>query len=134
MSKYTTELKMQQGWRSKLQKGFLPATVRVGWTKTAMIIEAELGDCDMFNPATKFNDVAFPLGDVFEIFVRPEEQEAYYEFHVSPTNQILQLRIPSQADQKLPKPGRTWDEKIGHYKVWNPRITSKVKRDVANNK
>jgi hypothetical protein len=134
MAKYTTELHMQQGWRRTIQKGFLPAVVRVGWSRSAMLIEAELGDCDMFNPAKNFNDVAFELGDVFEIFVRPETQDAYYEFHVTPTNQLLQLRIPREGDIHKPKFGKTMDQKLAPYKVWNPKIQTKVKVDTANNK
>jgi len=33
------------------------------------------------------------LGDTFEIFLRPEGQVGYVEFHVAPNNQRLQLRF-----------------------------------------
>ena len=99
-----------------------------------MLVEAELTDYDMFNPAKNFNDVAYHIGDVFEIFVRPEGQDAYYEIHVTPDNQVLQLRLADATEVKKPKPGDTQDEKLAPYKVWDPRITSSVKLDVPGNK
>jgi hypothetical protein len=56
---------------------------------------AELDDADIFNPSREFNAPAFKMGDVFEVFLRPIDQEAYYEFHIGPDNQRFQLRVPS---------------------------------------
>jgi hypothetical protein len=56
---------------------------------------AEFEDVDIFNEATRMNQRTWMLGDVFEIFLRPSSQESYYEFHVTPENQIMQLRIPN---------------------------------------
>ena len=69
----------------------------MGWQPDAMLVLAELHDDDIFNPIEKFNDPAYQHGDVFEMFLRPENQDVYYEFHVSPGNQHFQLRIPSAA-------------------------------------
>src|SRR5262249_17228259 len=117
-----TELKMQQGWLPQLEPDFLPATVRVRWSADAMLVEAELSDVDMFNPAKNFNDVAYNLGDVFEMFVRPEWQSAYYEVHVTPSNQVLQLRLADANEVKKTRTGNTIDEKLADLKVWEPRI------------
>ena len=88
---------MQQAWLAEPLAGFRPASVRVGHDDVALWIFANLRDDDPFNPETRFNAPAFTRGDAFEIFLRPQDQEAYCEFHVTPENQIFQLRIPSAA-------------------------------------
>lgn len=124
---------MVQGWLPAPEPDLLPAVVRVHWTSTAMQVEAELHDNDMFNPAQNFNDVAYTLGDVFEIFLRPENQDAYYEIHITPTNQVLQLRFPNAQTirQLRAEPGK---DVIGEFKVWQPRITSSVRVDAPGRK
>lgn len=84
-----------QAWLAAPSPGFRPSRVWTGWTSEALIIYAELEDADVFNPVTAFNALAFRSGDVFEMFLRQENQAAYYEFHITPGNQKLQLRIPS---------------------------------------
>ena len=84
-----------QAWLATPSPGFRPSRVWTGWTSQALIVYAELEDVDIFNPVTEFNALAFRSGDVFEMFLRPENQAAYYEFHITPGNQKLQLRIPS---------------------------------------
>lgn len=93
----------QQGWREDLQEGFRPAAVRTGWDDRHLLVYAELEDDDIFNPVTGYNEPAFQHGDVFEMFLRPVGQDAYFEIHVSPLNQKFQLRIPSAEIFKAPK-------------------------------
>ncbi len=88
-------VKRVQAWRSKPDPGFRPASVRTGWKDRSLFVYAVLQDDDIFNPVTKFNTPAFQHGDVFEIFLRPNGQEAYFEFHVNPNNQQFRLTIPS---------------------------------------
>lgn len=88
---------MGQAWRETVQPEFRPATVRCGWNEQQLLIYAVLEDDDIFNPVTVFNEQSFRYGDVFELFLRPAGQEAYYEFHVTPQNQIYQVRFPSAA-------------------------------------
>jgi len=122
---------MHQAWRTEPEPDLLPARVRVGWNREAMVIEAELSDRDMYNPATEFNQVAFHLGDVFEIFLRPEWQEPYFEFHITPDNQLLQLRFDGAHQLKqLPKTG-TLDERLAPVKIWKARITSTVRMEAG---
>ncbi|MCX7915927.1 MAG: hypothetical protein N3A53_06450, partial [Verrucomicrobiae bacterium] len=92
---------LQQGWRDQPEPRFRPGTVRVASHCSHLVVAAELVDDDIFNPITKFNEAAFPHGDVFEMFFRPEWQEAYYELHVSPVNQLFQLRIPSATHFRM---------------------------------
>ena len=93
-----------QHWLPQPEAGFLPSRVRTAWTDNALLVLAELDDADIFNPSREFNAPAFKMGDVFEVFLRPIDQEAYYEFHIGPDNQRFQLRVPSaKAFHERPK-------------------------------
>ena len=94
---------MHQAWLPAPLAGFRPASVRVGHDADALWVYAHLQDDDPFNPETKFNAPAFTRGDAFEMFLRPEAQAAYFELHVTPENQIFQLRIPSAEVFAMPK-------------------------------
>ncbi|MEI6168276.1 MAG: hypothetical protein WCS52_13915 [bacterium] len=87
----------QQAWRAEPAPEFRSMRVKTGWTRDALYIYAELEDADIFNPEKQFNAPSFLSGDVFEIFLRPCDQESYVELHVTPENQKLQLRIPSAS-------------------------------------
>ncbi|HAS81107.1 MAG TPA: hypothetical protein DCS43_00120 [Verrucomicrobia bacterium] len=86
---------LHQGWLAAEDPAFRPAVVRCGWNEGHVFVYAALEDVDIFNPITEFNEPSFLHGDVFEIFLRPSGQDAYYEFHVTPRNQRYQLRVPS---------------------------------------
>jgi len=89
------EISLGQSWRKKQQDRFRPAVVRTGSRDDTLWVYAEIHDLDSFNPETRFNEPFFMVGDAFEIFLRPLGQAAYFEFHVGPSNQLFQLRIPS---------------------------------------
>ncbi|MEO6053180.1 MAG: hypothetical protein ABIP97_04135 [Chthoniobacterales bacterium] len=96
----------QQTWLPEKDKGFEPGNVRLGWKPDALWIYAVMDDADVSNPTTKMNEmqdlattdakhyriVTTLLGDAFEMIVRQQEPAPYYEFHVTPQNQILQLK------------------------------------------
>lgn len=88
---------MQQAWQSAPDTAFAPAEVRCGWREDAFLVFAEFTDRDIHTAATQLNERMWELGDTFEIFLRPVDREEYIEFHVTPNNQRLQLRIPSTA-------------------------------------
>jgi hypothetical protein len=88
-------LPLQQAWLAAPEPDFRPGEVRLGWRNDALLVYAVLKDCDIYNDEREFNQPSFLRGDVFEIFLQPAGQEAYYEFHFSPHNQKLQLRWPS---------------------------------------
>lgn len=94
---------LAQSWREANEPDFRAGSVRLGWRRGALHVFAELEDDDIFNPETRFNEPAFVCGDVFEIFVRPESQTAYYELHVTPANHHFQLRIPSAEAFRAPR-------------------------------
>jgi hypothetical protein len=85
---------LRQAWLEKPEADFAPAVVRTGWRGDSLLIFAELTDADIFTAATSHNQRFWELGDTFEIFLRPAEQQAYLEFHVAPNNLHLQLRFP----------------------------------------
>ena len=87
--------RLRQAWLPRPEAGLRPAGVRVGWDGTDLLVLADLSDDDPFNPITVYNEPSFQHGDVFEIFLRPADQDPYYEFHVTPANQTFQLRFPS---------------------------------------
>jgi len=86
---------MGQAWLSSPHPDFRPATVHVWKDEEHLCVNAILEDVDIFNPVNEFNALAFTKGDAFEMFIRPVGQDAYFEFHVTPDNQLLQLCIPS---------------------------------------
>ena len=128
---FVADWTMQQAWLAQPEPDLLPARVRAGWSADALIVEAELSDADIFNPVTEFNQTAFNNGDVFEIFLRPEGQEPYFEFHVTPTNQLLQLRFANAQQVRQLPPTGTLDERLAANKIWKSRITSSVRVDAA---
>jgi hypothetical protein len=83
-----------QAWLPHPDPAFKPATVRTGWTGTDLAVLAEMDDDDIANRARRLNERTYELGDVFEIFLKPEGQDRYFEIHVTPENQKLQLRFP----------------------------------------
>ncbi len=91
-----------QGWRDAPEAEFRPASVRVGWTAEALWFLSHLEDDDIHNAATRPNERTWELGDVFEIFVRRMDAPRYFEAHVTPENQTLQLELPH------PLPGLDW--------------------------
>jgi len=84
----------QQAWRAVPEPEFAPAFVRTGWRDEDLYVFAELIDADVCTTATADNQRFWEMGDTFEMFLRPDAQSAYVEFHVAPGNLQLQLRFP----------------------------------------
>lgn len=126
------EIETRQAWLPVAQDGFLPARVRTGWTDEGLVVWGELDDADIFNPVTEFNEAAFLQGDVFELFLRPRGQDAYFEFHISPENQLFQLRIPLTnyfQTQRAQGMGA-----LNDLKIKQPVVQSRVKVDREGNR
>ncbi len=103
-------VELQQDWLEGPSPHFQPATVRTGWTDEALIVYAQLTDLDIFNDIRGLNEWAFNKGDAFEIFLRPCQQPAYFEFHITPFSQLLQLRFPSAEEFKAKTHVPGWDD------------------------
>lgn len=106
-------IQLQQSWRAEAEPDFKTAVVRTGWRNDALLVFAELDDTDIFNRATQLNERTWELGDVFEIFLQPEAEEGYVEFHVTPENQRLQMRFPAPR-----KPGQQIDGDAIRSRTW----------------
>jgi hypothetical protein len=107
---------LARAWRPEPHPRFRPATARVGWRENALWVLAELEDDDIFNAATTLNQRTWETGDAFEIFLRPEGQDTYYEFHVTPENLHLLLRFPNaEATPRIRAAGAAGAEMLKHY-------------------
>lgn len=114
---------LRQAWLKHAEADFAPGIVRLVRLGESLLVFAELTDTDIFSNATKFNQRLWELGDSFEIFLRPIEQEAYVEFQVSPDNQRLQLRYPDAAALGRARDSGSIEEvlvpdKIFHSNTW----------------
>jgi hypothetical protein len=91
---------LRQTWLPRLEADFTPATVRTGWRKNSLLLFAELIDTDIFTHATDHHQRFWELGDTFEIFLRPVEQESYAEFQITPNNLRLHLHFANATAVK----------------------------------
>lgn len=99
-----------QAWQASVSAHFAPGRIRVGWREDTLLVFAELTDQDVFTRATAPNQRMWELGDALEIFLRPDRQTAYVEFHVTPKNLRLQLRIPDTATLRRAQAANVFDE------------------------
>lgn len=80
----------QQAWRAAPEPNFEPAYAELHIEDKAFVVVAVLGDQDIGNSATGFNEPIWQTGDVFEIFIQVDA-DTYYEFHITPENRHLFL-------------------------------------------
>lgn len=73
------------------QESFLPGRVQVGWSGDFLYVLATLTDAEVYTDAKADRDYMWALGDVFEIFMRDQATEEYFELHTSPGAHRLQL-------------------------------------------
>jgi hypothetical protein len=111
---------MQQTWLDAPDPDLLSAEIRLGWTPSHLIVLAEIPDRDIFTLATGPNQKMWELGDVFEMFLKPEDRTEYVELHVTPPNFRLQYQIESPG-----KPATELSDGV---------FSSRVKIDTANQK
>lgn len=101
-------ISLGQAWRESPQAALRPTVVRLARGAGELLILAELEDEEILNPLCGLNEPAYTQGDVFEIFLQPEGQQAYYEFHIGPVGQLFQLRIPSGSDFEHRREAENW--------------------------
>ena len=90
-------INFKQSWLVTPERLFAPASAAAAWDGNDLYVYATLQDHDIFNPSMGLNQPAYQRGDIFEIMVRPRNGEAYFEFHITPSNQVLQLRFPRRT-------------------------------------
>jgi hypothetical protein len=82
-----------QHWNKIPEPRFQPGFVEFTQTDSDLLIEASLQDHAMNLSRYPLNYPAFLECDAFEAFLGAEGAGHYYEFHVTPSNSILQLRF-----------------------------------------
>lgn len=90
---------MGQSWRTDRHPGLRETLVHAGIAGgedgEELAVYAEMEDEDIFNTSRSLNERTWTTGDVFEMFIKSEAADDYYEFHVTPENQKLQLHFPN---------------------------------------
>ena len=89
-----------QAWLPQPEPDFAPGRVSIARENDALVVRAELHDGHVMTDSFPFNFPAFQQCDAFEIFVGPADEKAYYEFHVTPSNSVLQLRFDGEGEAK----------------------------------
>jgi hypothetical protein len=105
-----------QPWLPQTDPAFAPGQVTLGLSENELVIRAELTDAHPMQDVFPFNFPAFMQCDAFEIFLGPADEKAYYEFHVTPSNSILQLFFDGSGVRKT----------IEHHAVAEPLFTSRT--------
>lgn len=85
---------LTQPWAAQPEARFRPGTVRLAWSVDALLVLADLHDDEVRTSATADNQRLWELGDVFEIFLQAEGNDAYTELHVAPNGIRMHLRFP----------------------------------------
>lgn len=88
-------LEFGQPWFAQLEPGFQPGKVWLGIQGDTLVVYAVLQDEAPANRALSWSEPTWLMGDVLELFFQAEGRPGYYEFHVTPENQRLQLFFPS---------------------------------------
>lgn len=82
-----------QPWRAKPEPGLRMTWVEAWYRSGCLEVRATMVDDEVFNDATAHNQRTWELGDVFEIFVRRDDEESYAEVHVTPDNVRIHFRF-----------------------------------------
>lgn len=89
-----------QPWLEKNEAAFAPGRVTFGLSGHDLVVRAELTDAHPMQDVFALNFPAFTQCDVFEIFLGPADEKAYYELHVTPSNSVLQLYFDGTGAEK----------------------------------
>ncbi|CAN5453744.1 hypothetical protein BH09VER1_BH09VER1_36300 [soil metagenome] len=89
-------LPLGQDWLSFPEPEFESGLVTIGRDRQNVLIFAELQDSWIHNWETEHNAHAYLHGDTFEIFLRNQERDDYWELHVTPQNVIFQAHFPKE--------------------------------------
>ena len=106
-----------QHWNKTPEARFQPGFVQVTQTDSGLLIEANLQDRAINLSRYPLNHLAFLECDAFEVFLGAENAAHYFEFHVTPSNSILQLRFEIGADR----------EPLEEHMLQEPLFASEVK-------
>ena len=127
-------LALKQHWRKSPEADLDSGFVSAAWDKEYLYIRATLSDRDIFNSLVGFNLPFYQKGDIFEILIRSRDSEAYFEFQITPQNQVLQLLFPcgsSLSDFK--DSGADMDQLIETFKVSQRIVETQAEVNQAKN-
>ena len=114
-------ISLKQSWLPASESGFNPTSVKVVWEPEGLYVFALLQDEDIGSRSTHFNQRLWELGDTFETFIYLKGADAYYEFHVSPNNHVMQLCFDvdlTPAQRRLQLPHLFMPRQVIESKVW----------------
>ncbi|MBL9194119.1 MAG: hypothetical protein JNJ82_17335 [Opitutaceae bacterium] len=95
-------MRLGQSWRSEgPETGFQSGWARVSWEATQFCWEAVFLTGRAANRARRLNERTWELGDVCEVFVQEMGADHYFELHITPENQRLQLRFDAHGIERL---------------------------------
>jgi hypothetical protein len=112
---------LPEKYPSKARPRINHTEVRIGWTPDALWVYAAMEDVDIHNSATQFNGDTWATGDVFEVFMRNNISTRYWELHVTPENQNLQLCWPNKDSIYRMARNKTG---LDPFYVWEPVFES----------
>ena len=121
-------INFKQTWQESPSPNFAGGTVKMLWERDGLVVHAFLNDVDIVSSNRTFNAPFFTTDDVFEVFLRPEGQQAYFEIHVGAQNQKMQLKIDDS--KSFYERRNTWppvEELIAPYKVESPVLESNTR-------
>ncbi len=101
-----------QFWLPQAEPDFLGAEVRVGRVADQLLVLATIPDVDIFTRVTEPNQRTWELGDVFEIFLKPESENHYREFHVTPANIRTQLGFSAEGATREVLPDGIFESRV----------------------
>ncbi len=91
-----------QAWRpAGLERGFQPGWARVSWAESFLRFETRFKASAPSNQARGLNERTGELGDICEVFLEIPGTTDYLELHITPENQRLQLRWPTDGLERF---------------------------------
>ena len=76
--------------------------LRLLYDKNFLYVAAELQDSEVTTTGTKNQSAFFALGDVLEVFLKPEKHNFYWEIYGTPNNLSTCYHFPSRGSLGLP--------------------------------
>lgn len=87
-------LPLGQAWNKTTEENFRPGCATLELKGEELHVHARFEDDSIVANSTGNNQRLWQLGDVMEFFFQAPGQEPYFEFHVAPNGNWLQLQFP----------------------------------------
>lgn len=94
------------------------ASVRFAWDESGLFVLAELEDSVLIQKNRKDEQLHFETGDVFELFVKPQNASYYWEMYATPFGNKTTLFFPCGRD------GVTTDEHLRAHSFQGLEVSS----------